>query len=97
MDIHDKIRFLREENGWSQQEFAEKVAVSRQTISNWETGVSIPVTGNIKMIAILCHVTTDYLVYPDCPYQLSSVGMNQKEYELLRNMIKALEQKQKEQ
>ena len=40
MILADKIITLRKKAGWSQEELAEKVYVTRQTVSNWETGVS---------------------------------------------------------
>ena len=40
MRLSDKIMELRKKNGWSQEELAEKVGVSRQSISKWESGVS---------------------------------------------------------
>ena len=36
MNISDKIQLLRRENGWSQDELAEKLGVSRQSVSKWE-------------------------------------------------------------
>ena len=39
MRLSDKIMELRKKNGWSQEELAEKVGVSRQSISKWESGV----------------------------------------------------------
>ena len=41
MILADKIITLRKKAGWSQEELAEKVYVTRQTVSNWETGVSL--------------------------------------------------------
>ncbi|MDD6467018.1 MAG: helix-turn-helix transcriptional regulator [Erysipelotrichaceae bacterium] len=96
MDIHDKIKMLRESNGWSQLEFADRIGVSRQTVSNWETGGGIPSIPHIKMIALQCRVSTDYIIYNDCPYQLSLLGIDDEEYNLLQSMIRMLEQKQKE-
>ena len=40
MEIGEKIRRIRIERGLTQEELAEKVYVTRQTVSNWETGVS---------------------------------------------------------
>ena len=38
--LHKTIASLRRKQGWSQEQFAEQVGVSRQTVSKWETGVS---------------------------------------------------------
>lgn len=42
MKLSDKIIKFRKSNGWSQEEFAEKLNVSRQTISRWENGTALP-------------------------------------------------------
>lgn len=49
--VKDKIKLLRKENDITQIELAEKIFVSRQTISRWENGSSIPSTDNIARIA----------------------------------------------
>lgn len=49
--VKDKIKLLRKENSITQAELAEKIFVSRQTISRWENGSSIPSTDNIAQIA----------------------------------------------
>lgn len=49
--VKDKIKLLRKENNITQSELAEKIYVSRQTISRWENGSSIPSTDNIAQIA----------------------------------------------
>ena len=40
MMLMDKIAQLRRSNGWSQEELAEKLDVTRQSVSKWESGVS---------------------------------------------------------
>ena len=62
MIIADKILSLRKENGWSQEDLAEKVNVSRQSISKWESAASIPDINKILELAKLFGVTTDYLL-----------------------------------
>lgn len=42
MILGEKILNLRKENGWSQEELAEKLNVSRQSVSKWESSQSIP-------------------------------------------------------
>ena len=42
MILADKIIDLRKKNGWSQEELAEKLGVSRQAVSKWENGDSAP-------------------------------------------------------
>ena len=65
MKLQDKIIKLRKENGWSQEELAEKLNVSRQAISRWENGSALPDAQNVLQISKLFNVTTDYLLNDD--------------------------------
>ena len=62
MILADKIVELRKKNGWSQEELAEKLNVSRQAVSKWEGALSTPDLGRILDMARLFGVTTDYLL-----------------------------------
>lgn len=65
MILADKIINLRKKAGWSQEELAEKMDVSRQSISKWESARSIPDLNKILMLSNIFGVTTDYLVKDD--------------------------------
>ncbi|MGN0538179.1 MAG: helix-turn-helix domain-containing protein [Acutalibacteraceae bacterium] len=65
MILADKIIRLRKKNGWSQEELAEKMNVSRQAVSKWEGAQTIPDLGKILQLSELFGVTTDYLVKDD--------------------------------
>lgn len=62
MILADKIIKLRKKNGWSQEELAEKMQVSRQAVSKWEGAQTIPDIEKILMLGSLFGVTTDYLL-----------------------------------
>lgn len=62
MILADKIITLRKKNGWSQEELAEKVGVSRQAISKWESAQSVPDLDKILRMSELFGVTTDFLL-----------------------------------
>ena len=62
MKMSDKLITLRKERGWSQEDFAEKLDVSRQAISRWENGSALPDAQNIVRISNLFNVTADYLL-----------------------------------
>ena len=64
MTLGEMIRRLREEAGLSQQELAERLFVSRQTVSRWESGSRTPDIMTAKKIAALLGATLDELV-PD--------------------------------
>lgn len=62
MTLGEKIYSLRVKNGLSQEAFGEKLGVSRQSVSKWETDQSVPELDKIVMISELFTVTTDYLL-----------------------------------
>lgn len=62
MILADKIIEERKKNGWSQEELANKLGVSRQAVSKWESAGSIPDLQIILQMSELFGVTTDYLL-----------------------------------
>ena len=62
MILADKIIELRKKNGWSQEDLAEQMGVSRQSISKWESAQSIPDMARILRLAEIFGVSTDYLL-----------------------------------
>ena len=62
MILADKIIRLRKKNGWSQEELADKMNVSRQAVSKWESAQTIPDLEKILQLGALFSVTTDYLL-----------------------------------
>lgn len=62
MILADKITDLRKKNGWSQEELAHQLGVSRQAVSKWESAASIPDLDKILKMSALFDVSTDYLL-----------------------------------
>lgn len=62
MILADKIIFLRKKCGWSQEELAERMNVSRQSISKWEGAQSVPDLDKILKLCKVFGVSTDYLL-----------------------------------
>lgn len=65
----ETIRILRQQYRWSQVDVAEKLCVSKQTVSNWENNNILPSIDMLLRIAGLFSVSTDYLL-----------GLNQRRY-----------------
>ena len=42
MELSEKIIYLRKKTGWSQEQLAEQLDISRQSVSKWESGTSVP-------------------------------------------------------
>ncbi len=62
MTLSEKIIILRKRNGWSQEELAEKMNVSRQAVSKWESSQSAPEIDKILQLGALFGVSTDFLL-----------------------------------
>ena len=62
MNIADRILYLRKSKGISQEELADKVGVSRQAVSKWESEQSMPDVEKIIIMSDYFNVTTDYIL-----------------------------------
>lgn len=62
MILADKIITLRKKRGWSQEQLAEQLNVSRQSVSKWESAMSVPDMDKIVKMSNLFGVSTDYLL-----------------------------------
>ena len=62
MNMADRIQYLRKTNEISQEELADKVGVSRQAVSKWESEQSLPDLGKIITMSDYFGVTTDYIL-----------------------------------
>lgn len=62
MKTKDILLKLRTESGLSQNELAEKVYVTRQAVSRWETGETVPNTETLKLLSNLFHVSINTLL-----------------------------------
>lgn len=65
MKLNEKISLYRKKSGLSQEAFAEKIGVSRQAVSKWETGESTPEISKLKAISECFGVTVDFLLSED--------------------------------
>ncbi len=65
MRLEEKLTVLRKESGYTQLDLAEKVRVSRQAISKWETGRALPSMEKLKYLSELFGVSVDYLLNDD--------------------------------
>ncbi|HCV1197029.1 TPA: helix-turn-helix transcriptional regulator [Staphylococcus aureus] len=68
MNLSKQIKKYRERDGYSQEYLAEKLYVSRQSISNWENDKSLPDIHNLLMMCDLFNVTLDDLVKGTIPF-----------------------------
>ncbi len=81
MDIHERIRKLRQEKKWTQAELAERVKVQQKQISAYETGQYSPSTDVLIRLADAFDVSLDYLAFSK---EGQNVKIQVKDRELLR-------------
>ena len=62
MNFSEKLLTLRKAKGMTQEQLAEKLDVSRQSISKWESGQAVPELEKIVALSTIFDVTTDYLL-----------------------------------
>ncbi|MGI5958512.1 MAG: helix-turn-helix domain-containing protein [Massiliimalia sp.] len=69
MTFDQKLQKLRKEKGWTQEQLASQLNLSRQTLSKWESGTVIPDTEHIIRLSKIFQVSTDYLLLEECDNQ----------------------------
>ena len=84
MEVAKRIREERERSGISQEELARQIFVSRQTVSNWETGKTCPDVQSLLLMSNLCGVSVDSLVRGDAETMSKAI----ENYELERYKIR---------
>lgn len=77
MTFEEKLQVLRKDHGWSQEQLAAEIGVSRQAISKWESGSVMPDTENVLRLSQLFGVTTDYLLYEEYDSDRDSTAYHQ--------------------
>ena len=85
MEVSNRIREERERLGLSQEALAREIYVSRQTVSNWETGKTYPDVQSLLLLSNLYGVSVDSLVRGD----MEAMENNVENYELQRFKLKA--------
>ena len=95
LDLSEKIVKLRKNNGLTQEQLAEQLNVSRQSVSKWESGQAAPDIDKIVALGEIFHVTTDYLLKPS---ELDELAMKtemleKRQQEILENDKKRKERK----
>lgn len=74
MELGNRIKQHRTAHGWSQDDLAEKVYVSRQTISNWENDKSYPDLQSLLLLGSLFGLSLDQLVKGDIEFMQKAIN-----------------------
>ena len=83
MTFGEKLRNARKEAGYSQEQLAEKLSVSRSAIAKWETDKGMPDVNNLKIMAQQLNVSVDYLLDDEEKLSLNEIQepINLDDYE----------------
>ena len=84
MILADKIVSMRKKAGWSQEELAAQLNVTRQSVSKWEGAQSMPDMDKVVQMSRLFGVTTDYLLKDEIEEAAPDVGAEASESTLRR-------------
>ncbi len=87
MNLAEKIIVLRKKYGWSQEQLAEKLDISRQSVSKWESGMSIPDLDKIIKMSDLFEVSCDYLLKDSLDEELLSEANSIRENDTITKNI----------
>lgn len=85
MKLSEKLYWLRKRSGLSQEQLAERLDVSRQAVSKWESGVSVPESEKLVVISSYFNVSVDYLLKDEIDYpNANEPTSSQKKNEIAR-------------
>ena len=90
MDFAEKLLSLRKANNLTQEQLAEKLDVSRQSISKWECGQAVPELDKIVALSAIFNVTTDYMLKSS---EIDDLSVKTGILEKQQHMIMAQEQR----
>ena len=90
MEIAEKILSLRKSRDMTQEQLAEQLGVSRQSVSKWESGQAVPELDKVVALAALFDVATDYLLQPSAIDELSvkTQWLEKQQQQMLAREIK---------
>lgn len=104
MSIGNKIKTLRKEHGWTQEQLAKKLTVLQPHLNRWETNKAYPSLDAIKKLARLFNVSIDTLVLDEKDTDIGDKNLlgkiqgfeelDLKEQEMIANLIDSLLKKQ---
>ena len=83
METKEILRRLREEHDLTQEAMAQRLHLSRQAVSRWETGETLPSVDTLQLISQVFSVSVDTLLGADVPLQCQCCGMPLQEAEML--------------
>ena len=92
--VADKIKALREQNGFTQSDLAKKLGITRSSVNAWEMGISVPSTQYVVELANIFKVSTDFLLGVKSTATVNVAGLSEKDVQLVNAIIAHLREKE---
>ena len=88
--LSENIKKLREQRNWTQADLAKNLELTRASVNAWEMGISIPSTRYIVELALLFHVSTDFLLGLDSNRTVDATGLTDEDILLVTEIAQHL-------
>ncbi len=94
--IADRIKFLREQKGFTQADLAKHLGITRSSVNAWEMGISVPSTQYVVELASVFSVSADYILGVDHSATLDVAGLTEHDIRIVHSLIEHLKSKNKQ-
>ena len=91
--VSDRIKSLREQQGFTQSALAKQLGITRSSVNAWEQGISVPSTQYIVELAAIFKVSTDYLLGVETTASINVSGLTDEDIELTNRILEHLRKK----
>ncbi len=95
INMGQKLKFLRKENGLTQKQIAERIGLAVSAVSSYESGARYPSYEVLVKLARIYHVSTDYLMGLTDARNLDVSGLAEEEIALVSRLVEKLREKQR--
>lgn len=85
--VYDRVKYLREQNGYTQLELANMLGISRSSVNAWEMGLSNISVKYVKELADIFNVSTDYILGLDKTATINILGLNEEQVAIIVKLI----------
>lgn len=88
--IYERIKQLREKQGYTQTELAKMLGVTRSCVNAWEMGISVPSTQSLVQLSQIFDISTDYLLGLGGASAIRTDGLSDADLQLVHALVRRL-------